>query len=300
MLVFKDSVRDILTGCGMQEIITYSLVSKHMLDKVSATQGIRLFNSLSVEQEYLRISLIPSMLAKVSDNEKHEQSLSLFEIGRIYLSRANDLPDEREILCGAITGERFEKSWQTVFQKVDYYDAKGILEILLERLGVDADFELAEDGTLLAGRTAKIVAGGQTIGMVGQLDPRAAEKYDVSSDPLYLFELELDKLLPLVKAMEEYTPIARFPGSTRDISLLVDIDLPSQKVQDIIQDTRLVSSVTLFDVYTGDKLPAGKKTLAYSVIYQSPERTLTDKEVNKVQEGLLKRLQKTLGVTLRQ
>ena len=106
--------------------------------------------------------------------------------------------------------------------------------------------------------------------------------------------------MPLVEPLGEYTPIARFPGSTRDISLLVDIDLPSQKVQHIIEDTKLVSSVAPFDVYTGDKLPAGKKTLAYSIVYQSSERTLTDKEVNKIQDGLLKRLQKTLGVTLRQ
>jgi phenylalanyl-tRNA synthetase beta chain len=127
-----------------------------------------------------------------------------------------------------------------------------------------------------------------------------AERYDVSSDPVYLFEIDLDKLLSLAKPMGEYSQIARFPGSTRDISLMVDIDQPSRKVQDIIEDTKLVSSVTLFDVYTGDKLPVGKKTLAYSIVYQSSERTLTDKEVNKVQDGLLKRLEKTLSATLRQ
>ena len=300
MLAFKDTVRGILTSCGMQEIITYSLVSRDMLDKVSAPEPIRLFNPLSAEQEYLRTSLIPSILAKICDNNKHEQSLSLFEIGRIYLKRDNDLPDEREILCGAITGEQFEKSWQTVPQKADYYDVKGILEILLARLGIAADFEATEDEMLLEGRAAKIVIGKQAIGFIGQLDSRIAERYDVTSDAVYLFEIEMGRLLALLKSPSKYSPIARFPGSTRDISLLVDIDLPSQKVQDIIEDTKLVSKVTLFDVYTGDKLSAGKKTLAYSIVYQSPERTLTDKEVSKTQDGLLKRLQKVLGATLRQ
>jgi len=284
----------------MQEIITYSLVSREALDKINAPQAIRLFNPLSTEQEYLRTSLKPSMLSKVADNEKHEQSLSLFEIGRIYMARASELPDEREILIGALTGQRGNKTWNAAAEAVDFYDTKGILETLFDRLGVDAAYELTEDETLVKGRSASIAVEGKVVGVIGQLDPRVTEKYEVSSDPVYLFEIELDKLLPLVKHMGEYTPIARFPGSTRDISLMADIDLPARKVQDIIDNTKLVSSVTLFDVYTGDKLPAGKKTLAYSIVYQSPERTLTDKEVNKVQDGLLKRLQKTLGVTLRQ
>ncbi|MFC1978686.1 phenylalanine--tRNA ligase subunit beta [Chloroflexota bacterium] len=300
ILTFKNKMRDILIGCGMQEIITYSLISREALDKISAPEPIHLFNPLSAEQEYLRTSLKPSMLMKVADNEKHEQSLSLFEIGRIYLPRANDLPDEREILIGAMTGQRGRKTWNSVAQAIDFYDVKGVLEVLFGRLGVDAELALAEGKTLVKGRSASISVAGQDIGVIGQLDPRIAEWYDISSDPVYLFELEIDKLLPLIKPLGEYTPITRFPGSTRDISLLVGIDLPSQNVQDIIEDTKLVSDATLFDVYTGDKLPAGKKTLAYSIVYQSPERTLTDKEVNKVQDGLLKRLQKSLGATLRQ
>jgi len=300
MISFKDRVRDILTGCGMQEIITYSLVSKDMLDKVPAYEPIRLYNPLSAEQEYLRTSMKPSICMKVAENEKHEQSLSLFEIGRIYMTRANELPDEREILIGAVTGQRRNKTWNTAVEAVDFYDVKGVLEVLFDRLGVGAVYELAEDATLVKGRSASISVAGQVVGVIGQLDLRVAERYDISSDPVYLFELELGKLLPLIEVKGEYTPIARFPGSTRDISLLTDIDLLSRKVQDIIEDTKLVSSVTLFDVYIGDKLPAGKKTLAYSIVYQSPERTLTDKEVNKVQDGLLKRLSKTLDVTLRQ
>ena len=240
------------------------------------------------------------MLIKVADNEKHEQSLSLFEIGRIYLSRANDLPDEREILIGAMTGQRAQKTWNAATETVDFYDTKGVLEVLFGRLGVDAAFELTEDATMLYGRKAKIIVGNQAIGVVGQLDPRFTEKYDVSSDPVYLFEVEMDKLLPCIRPLREYSQIARFPESTRDISLMVDVNLPSHKVQGMIEGTKLVSKVTLFDVYTGDELPAGKKTLAYSIVYQSPERTLTDKEVNEVQDGLLQRLHKTLGATLRQ
>jgi phenylalanyl-tRNA synthetase beta chain len=300
MLVFKDRVRDILVGCGMQEIITYSLVSSDAMSKVSSPEAIRLFNPLSSEQEFLRTSLRPSICMKVADNEKHEQSLSLFEIGRIYMSRPSELPDEREVLIGAVTGLRGQKTWNAAAETVDFYDVKGIIETLFDHLGVDVEFALADDEMLVTGRCAGISVADQAIGIIGQLDPRVAEKYEVSSDPVYLFEIELAKLLPLIKPKGEYSQIARFPGSTRDISLLVDIDLPSQKVQDIIEDTKLVSSVTLFDVYTGDKLPGGKKTLAYSIVYQSPERTLTDKEVNKVQDGMLKRLGKTLGATLRQ
>ena len=189
MLAFKDKVRDILVGCGMQEIITYPLVSRETLDKISAPEPIRLLNPLSAEQEYLRTSLKPSMLMKVADNEKHEQSLGLFEIGRIYLSRENELPDEREVLMGAITGQRGQKTWNTASATVDFYDAKGILEVLFGRLGVDAAFEPAEDETLVKGRCASIAVAGQAIGVIGQLDPRVAEWYEVSSDPVYLFEI---------------------------------------------------------------------------------------------------------------
>ncbi len=299
MLIFKDRVRDILAGCGMQEIITYPLLSREALEKIQAPDPIRLFNPLSAEQEYLRTSLVPSMLMKVAENEKHQQSLSLFEIGRIYLAGASDLPDEREVLIGALTGQRSARTWNASIEAADFYDAKGIVETLLARLGVDAVYEFAQDDMLLAGRSAVISVAGRTIGIIGELDPRVAERYDVSSAPLYLFRIDLDLLLPLVEDKGEYTPIARYPGSRRDISLLVDIDTPSSKVQEIIESTKLVTSVTLFDVYVGDKLPAGKKTLAYSIVYQSPERTLTDKEVNKAQDGMLNRLQKTLGATLR-
>ncbi|MBT3363832.1 MAG: phenylalanine--tRNA ligase subunit beta [Chloroflexi bacterium] len=300
MLTFKDRVRDILVGCGMQEIITYSLVGWQDLAKIGAPDPIGLINPLSTDQQYLRTSLRPSVMMKIADNEKHEPGLSIFEIGRTYLKRDQNLPDEREILCGSLAGQRTQRQWQLRPEHVDFYDAKGVLETLFDSLGVRVNFEACDDATLVSGRTAAIIVDKQVVGVVGQLDPHIAEQYDISSDPVYLFEIKMDKLLPLIRSMGEYSRIARFPGSTRDISLLLDIDVPSSKVQDIIEDTKLVSEVALFDVYTGDKLPSGKKTLAYSIVYQAPDRTLTDKEVNKVQDGMLKRLQKTLAAVLRQ
>ena len=164
---------------------------------------------------------------------------------------------------------------------------------------VEATFEAAEDPALLPGRTAGIVIGGATVGVLGELNPKVAESFAIASQPVYLFEVSLEKLLPLVTSVRKYSPLPRFPGIVWDIAVVVDARLPSRRVQDIIQGFPMVSQVTLFDVYTGEKVPLGKKSLAFSIVYQSSTRTLTDEEVDEAQQELLERLERELGATLR-
>jgi phenylalanyl-tRNA synthetase beta chain len=304
LLSLKEQIRDLLVGCGMQEVITYSLVSQATLDKVDPQRklgpALRVANPMSLEQEYLRTSLRAGLLSTFASNEKHEKDgIKLFEIGRVYLTRVNDLPEEREMLVGILGGPRLERSWLLGEDTIDFFDAKGILETVLNRLKVKAYFQPAEDQTLLAGKTSEVIIQGQKVGLVGDVHPKTAALFDISTQPIILFEIDLMKLLSLTAAVYRYRPIPRFPGNSRDIALIVDNSLAASTVQEVIESFSLVDQVTLFDVYSGEQVPPGKKSLAFSIRYQSLERTLTDEEVNQAHQQITDRLLREFGATLR-
>lgn len=304
LLSLRETVRDILVGCGMQEVITYSQTSQAMLDRIDPQHklgpALRIANPMSLEQEYLRTSLRASLLACFAANERHKQEdIRLFEVGKVYLPRGNDLPEERETLAGILGGLRCDHSWLAEEATLDFFDAKGVLETLFSRLRAGASFKPVEDQNLAPGRTAEVIVDGQKVGVLGEVHPRTAALFDISSQPVILFEVDLEKLLSLAGAELRYQPIPRFPEIARDLALVVDADIAASKLQDIIRSFSLVSQVTLFDVYSGDKVPKGKKSLAFSVRYQSPQRTLTDEEVNRTQQEIIERLQRESGATLR-
>jgi phenylalanyl-tRNA synthetase beta chain len=192
-----------------------------------------------------------------------------------------------------------DQSWLSAEGDLDFFDAKGIVETLLGHLHVEAGFEPAVDQILLQGRTAVVRANGQDIGIVGELHPRAAAAFDISRQPVTLFEIDIERLLPLVGKSVTYRPLAKFPEIVRDLAVVVDWGVPARRVQDIIRGFPLVSQVYVFDVYTGKQVPQGKKSLAFSIRYQSPERTLTDEEVDKTQHKIIEKLSRELGAIIR-
>jgi len=301
MRALRERVSTILVGCGVQEAITYSLTNLEMLRKVaSAPTPLRVANPITTEQEYLRTSLRPGLLKILCANEKHEEgSIRLFEAGKVYLPGEGDLPEERQMLAGVLSGPRIDSSWHGEGGALDFFDAKGVLETLFARLGVAASFEPTEDQIFSPGRAARVILGGKDLGVLGELHPRVVEGFDISR-PVYLFEIDLERLLPATLKPRRYQAIPRFPATLRDIALVVDRALPAKKVQDIIESFPLVARVTLFDVYTGAQVPQDKKSLAFRILYQSASRTLTDEEVDKEQERILERLSRELGATLRQ
>jgi phenylalanyl-tRNA synthetase beta chain len=184
----------------------------------------------------------------------------------------------------------------------EFYDVKGIIESALRGLNVEVSFEKSEDKGLHPTRQATVVAEidgkKSTLGVIGELHPKVADNFEIS-ETVCLFEIDVASLLPFTTAHKMYRPVPRFPASTRDLALVVDANITHRRILDIISNFSLVSEVKLFDVYAGKQLPEGKKSLAYRLVYQSPEKTLTDETVNKVQEQILKRLTKELGATLR-
>jgi len=173
-----------------------------------------------------------------------------------------------------------------------------VVEDLLNQLGVDISFEKSEDESLHPAKQAAITVGGKRVGLVGELHPKAAEAFDIS-ETVHLFEINVTDLVPFTTGHKMFQPIPRFPATVRDIALIVDTSVSHQQVIDIIKAVKLVNQITIFDVYSGKQVPPGKKSLAYRITYQSPGRTLTDDEVNKIQEQILKKLSQQLGATLR-
>jgi len=297
----REKLRDLLTGCGFQEIISYSLTSLDKLDKITPnTNPIRLANPMSVEQEYLRTSLKPGLLTTLSSNQKHEDSgIRLFEIGKVYIPREKDLPEERDILAGVLSGTRIQLSWLGEKELLDFFDAKGVIESLLARIGISVSFEAGEEEILHPGRAAKILIDNNTVGTIGELHPKVVESFDLLPQPVVLFELEIGKLLSHGSLESSFRSLSRFPESVRDIAIIMDNSVPAKKVQDIIRGFSLVNQTTLFDLYTGEQIPPGMKSLAFRIVYRSSTHTLTDEEVDKVENEILAKLSQEVGASLR-
>jgi phenylalanyl-tRNA synthetase beta chain len=300
----RETVRDVLAASGMQEIITYPLTSRHVLERVvpperlARAEPLAVVNPLNVGEECLRTSLRGSVLSTVASNQKLQpEAFAFFETSRVYLP-GDELPEEIEHLVGAVTGRRVDRWGRATDAVVDFYDAKGYLERLFDRLGVSVTYaDLAEFG-MIPGRTAELRVEGAPIGCLGQVHPSTAGAFGIDRD-VYLFEVSLDALLPYVSSVRHYRPVSRFPPVVEDLAVVVAQSVPAAQVRDGILAHPLVSSVEIFDEYVGDPVPAGKKSLAFSVSYQAPDRTLTEKEVAKARERIVAALRKDLGAELR-
>jgi len=300
----KDKLHNILAGFGFQEILTYSLVSLEKLQKLSPKLELKIpplkvANPMTREQEYLRTSLRAGLLPTLAHNQKFEQAgIRLFEIGKVFLPRGKDLPEEKEVLCAVLSGPRAEISWQADRGPLDFFDAKGVVENILSQLGLKASFENSDDEGLLPGGGTNIIVEDDRIGILGELHPKVAQAFELSNT-ICLIEIDLEKLLTKITGIKEYQPIPRFPSVTRDIALVVDEQVSYRTVENIIQSFPLVTQVTLFDLYQGEQIAEGKKSFAIRIVYQSPSRTLIDEEVDQTQEQMLARLHQELGATLR-
>ena len=303
----KERLRDLLMAAGMQEVITYSLTSQANLQRLSPlpavteVQAIKVTNPMSAEQEYLRTTIRASLLTTLAANERTTSgNFRLFEVGRIYLPRPDDLPEEREIAAGVFAGSGDEPHWESQARPVDFYDAKGILEAVFERLGIEVAFQSADDANLHPGRTAALTVDSETVGVLGELHPEVAERFDISSRPVYLFELDVQTITAHVRGRRRYRSISRFPSVTEDLAVVVDISAPAADIEHAIRDTPLVTAARLFDVYAGSQVPAGKRSLAFSVTYQAPDHTLSGDEVSSVRQSIIQRLRAEFGTELRQ
>jgi len=306
-----ERVRDILVGCGLTEVITYSLTNLDSVARlhperkaVEPEPFIRLANPLSSDREYMRRTLMNSLLETVRDNLRFSNRVAVFEVARVYLTRTGqELPDEPLRLCIAMSGPRNQVHWSGSSDKLlDFFDIKGVVEALLARLHLpDWAFAPAEHPTFQTGRGAKLLLGEVEVGAMGEVAAVVRDSFDLPAQRVCLAEFDLDALLAHVPAVSYYESTSRFPAVAQDLALVVDESVPAAQVHAAIVRAagKLLQRADVFDVYRGDQVPAGKKSLAYALTFQAMDRTLTDDEVNKLKTRIQRTLEKELGAQLR-
>jgi len=304
----EDLVRDTLTGCGLNEVITFSFTSPKVIAKLNLPQEhplkntVNVFNPLSEEQSVMRTTLVPGLLEVAAKNiNRRTTNVQVFELGKIYLPSNDLLPTEPTILAGLLTGKK-EKGWDWAEESVDFYTIKGILEILVDKLGIeDVQYQPVSDNPLFhPGRGAVLVIAGKQLGVVGEIHPDVAENFDLEQKS-YLFHLEFDLLTEFFREEKRYTPLPKYPATERDLAILVKEEVAAEKILAVIKDAagELLIKVGLFDQYKGQQIELGYKSLAFNLVYQAAERTLTDEEINLLQEKLRQAVVAQLGAELR-
>lgn len=302
--------RSVIAACGFYEVITYSFINPAHLETLRLDAGdprrraIPVQNPLSEEQGVMRTTLLPGLLRTLQHNFSYrEMNQLLFEIGAVYLPRRlplDELPVEGTRLALAATGQAPEAGWNVPAQPADFFTLKGALEALLRRAGVKrVEFVPAALPFTHSTRSAVVKIGGEEAGYLGQLHPAAAAAWDFPQ-PVAVAELDLDLLAGAADPVPRVVPLPRYPAAWRDLAVVAPRHIPAAELERCIVETGggLVERVTLFDLYEGEQIPAGKRSLAYKIVFRRPGGTLTEGEVNAAQERIVAALA-ALGATLR-
>lgn len=280
-------VKEVLEGAGLDQAITYSLVSKEDATAfaMQQRQTIDLLMPMSEAHASLRQSLLPHLIEAASYNvARKNKDVKLFEIGNIFFANAEgELPDQVEYLSGILTGDYVVNQWQGKKETVDFYLAKGVVDRVAEKLNLEFSYRRADIDGLHPGRTAEILLENKVVGFIGELHPTLAADNDLKRT--YVFELNFDSLMAVSVGYINYQPIPRFPGMSRDIALEVDQNIPAADLLSTIHahGGNILKDTLVFDVYQGEHLEKGKKSIAIRLNYLDTEETLTDERVSKVQ-----------------
>ncbi|HDE5657631.1 phenylalanine--tRNA ligase subunit beta [Staphylococcus aureus] len=280
-------VKEVLEGAGLDQAITYSLVSKEDATAFSMQQRqtIDLLMPMSEAHASLRQSLLPHLIEAASYNvARKNKDVKLFEIGNVFFANGEgELPDQVEYLSGILTGDYVVNQWQGKKETVDFYLAKGVVDRVSEKLNLEFSYRRADIDRLHPGRTAEILLENKVVGFIGELHPTLAADNDLKRT--YVFELNFDALMAVSVGYINYQPIPRFPGMSRDIALEVDQNIPAADLLSTIHahGGNILKDTLVFDVYQGEHLEKGKKSIAIRLNYLDTEETLTDERVSKVQ-----------------
>ncbi|MBO0992257.1 phenylalanine--tRNA ligase subunit beta [Bacillus sp. SD088] len=301
----RRSARDFLEGAGLYQTITYSLTSEEKSAQfaLETRKPVKLAMPMSEEHSCLRMSIIPQLVDSLSYNiARQRETVAFYEIGSIFLDNGqNEQPDEQEHIAGALTGLWVENAWQGEKKPVDFYVAKGILEGLFERMGLagKVEWRAAKIDGMHPGRTAEMLLGGKVIGFVGELHPTMENAWDLKDT--YVFEIKAEPIFHYELPELKYVTIPKFPSISRDIALVVDTPVTAGTLEKIIHEAggKLLKSIKVFDLYEGEHMSKGKKSIAFSLTYADPERTLTDEEVVKAHEKVLRAVKDKVGAELR-
>ncbi|WP_298038372.1 phenylalanine--tRNA ligase subunit beta [uncultured Desulfuromonas sp.] len=304
------SVREAMVGAGFSEVTNYSFIAPGAWDKLglagddSRRETVRILNPLNEDQSVMRTSLVPSLLENVSRNLAYRLGdLRLFELRPVFRPLAGEeLPEEGLRLVAALCGRREPEGWAQGAEKVDFFDLKGVAETLLESFSLSGVQWQSDAGELFLhpGKSCSLSVKASQLGTLGEVHPRTLESFGIDQ-PVFLLDLDFEALLKASGERPGFRPLSRYPDTERDSALLLDEEVPAQRLLDVLEGAKgkLVEDVVLFDLYRGKGIPEGKKSIALRVRYRSAEKTLTDDEINAAHEKLIKALCKKLEAQVR-
>jgi len=307
----EDRMRDILMALGLQEVMSYRMTTPEKESQLfpgednSEMPYVRLVNPISMDRTVMRRSLLGGILDILARNARVRPRIAVYEIGPVFHPvEGEPLPDEPLMLAIALSGLRERPSWkQNEPAVMDFYDLKGVLVELFDRTHLDGvTFEAGEHPTFHTGRCARVLIEGEHLGHIGELHPQIRDQVqDLPEAPVLIGELSLAPMLERQRTLFDLSPVPSYPPVLEDLAVVVDETLPASDVEAVIHKAggSLLVDVRLFDLYRGDQVGPGKKSLAYSLTYQSPEKTLTDKVIAKVRKKIVRALEKELGAALR-
>ena len=298
--LIEDKTKAILLGLGYNEVMTYSFISPKAYNKINLAEdsklrdSIKLLNPLGEDFSVMRTTLIPNMMELLARNyNRSVERVYAAEIGNIFIADKNspdNLPREAKVLSLGFYGAD------------DFYYLKESVETLLNRLGIYGGQYIREESnpSFHPGRTAKIIIDGYELGILGEIHMDVCDNYHLNQR-VYIAELDFEKIIELADFERKYTILPKYPSSSRDIALVVDEEVLYGDIQNIVikHGKDLVEKIELFDIYRGDQVPEGKKSIAFSILYRSHEKTLTDNEVNQIQELIVSDLENSLDGILR-
>ncbi len=299
--VSVQTIKQTLVDRAYHEVITYSFVDATWQKIMFPDEaGQELLNPISQDMSIMRVCIWPGLLKTFSYNQNRQQSdMRIFEIGQCFRLRGGQLL-QSDMLAGLISGQCYPLHWKLPQRPVDFFDAKGDLEALLAMVGIkEAKFVPAEHNSLHPGQTANILLDDEIIGAIGALNPRLAKEFGIKG-PVFLYELELASILR--RSLPTCQPISKFPAIRRDLALLVDDTVSAAVISAQIKACAgtLLSKIEIFDIYQGENIAKGKKSVALGLILQDFSHTLIDEEVNTLIQKVIADLEKHLQATVRE
>lgn len=308
--LLKRKMKHFLEGAGLMETICYSLTTEKASNllvspEIAALEPkpISLAMPMTEDHQYLRISLLPELLKSLSYNyARNQYHLAYYELGDIFITDEEQLtkqPDEKTRLAGALTGNWGHHPWQGETKQVDFYVVKGIVEALFDFLNLPISFKRAKIENMHPGRTAAIVLDGQTIGFLGQIHPMLAKELDLKET--YVFDINVEAVFAAYESVPSYEDIPRYPSITRDIAFILDQEVQAGDVKKRIEEIGgpYLRRVQIFDLYEGEHIPEGKKSIAYNLLYLDPEKTLKDDVVEESYQNIIETINAQFGAYVR-